>query len=324
MPTPDHQEIELQLEVRARREIADGVLELTLGHPDDSPLPEWAAGAHIDLLLRHDLVRQYSLCGDPADRSCWRIAILREQPGRGGSRFVHETLREAEKVHVRGPRNNFSLLPSRRYLFVAGGIGITPLLPMLATADAAGAEWELLYGGRTRASMAFGADLVAAYGDRVTLSPQDENGMLDLDAWLDPAERDTTDTLVYCCGPEPLLEAVEERCSSWPAGALHLERFAPKEQGDPVRSDGFDVELSQSGMTLAVPPDKSILEVVEDAGVPVLSSCTAGTCGTCETAVVAGTPDHRDSLLSQEERDAADTMMICVSRSCTPTLVLDL
>ena len=132
------------------------------------------------------------------------------------------------------------------------------------------------------------------------------------------------DTAVYCCGPEPLLAAVEQRCAAWPAGALHVERFAPRPLAEPARSEAFEVVLAQSELTLAVPPDRSILAVVEEAGIAVLSSCAEGTCGTCETAVLDGEPDHRDSVLSEEEQMTGDCMMICVSRSCSERLVLGL
>ncbi|MET9381182.1 PDR/VanB family oxidoreductase [Streptomyces sp. NPDC002928] len=307
---------EAELVVDRREFAADGVLAITLRHPLGEQLPAWEPGAHIDVVLGPDLERQYSLCGDPADRTAWRIAVLREPDGRGGSAHVHEQLGQGHKVRVRGPRNHFALRPAPRYRFIAGGIGITPILPMLAAAQAAGAEWSLLYGGRSRNSMAFAEEL-AGYGARVTIAPQDESGLLDLGSVLDALP---DGTLVYCCGPGPLLDAVEERC---PSGALHVERFQPKEQ--PTGGDGeFEVELAQSGRTLTVAPGVSVLDTVRAAGVEVLFSCAEGTCGTCETDVLEGTPEHRDSVLTQEEREAGETMMICVSRCRGKRLVLDL
>ncbi|MFF7520501.1 PDR/VanB family oxidoreductase [Streptomyces pseudovenezuelae] len=307
---------EAELVVDRRDSAADGVLALTLRHPLGEQLPAWEPGAHIDVVLGPGLERQYSLCGDPSDRTSWRIAVLREPAGRGGSAHVHEQLRQGGKVRVRGPRNHFALRPAPRYRFIAGGIGITPILPMLAAAQAAGTEWTLLYGGRTRDSMAFTEEL-SRYGDRVTVAPQDESGLLDLASVLDGVPEGT---LVYCCGPGPLLDAVQEHC---PAGLLHVERFAPKEQPEGENTQ-FEVELAQTGTTVTVAPDVSVLDAVRATGVEVLFSCTEGTCGTCETDVLDGTPDHRDSVLTDEEREAGETMMICVSRCRGKKLVLDL
>jgi ferredoxin-NADP reductase len=301
--------------------VADGVMLLTLRDPDGRPLPDWEPGAHLDLFLPDDLTRQYSLCGDPADQSRLRVAVLREPAGRGGSRYVHDELAEGQWIQARGPRNHFPLAPAKRYLFLAGGIGITPILPMVEQVAGSGAEWRLVYGGRTRASMAFREHLLATHPEHVTIHPQDEAGLLDLPGLL--AEPDE-DTAVYCCGPEPLLAAVEEHCAGWPDGALHTERFSAKPGAADGPAESFEVELAQSGTTLVVPADRSILDVVEESGVPVLSSCQEGTCGTCETAVLSGTPAHRDSILTDQERSANEVMMICVSRACSPRLVLDL
>ncbi|MEV5297696.1 PDR/VanB family oxidoreductase [Amycolatopsis methanolica] len=314
-------EVELDVLLERKEELAAGVVRLTLRHPAGDPLPEWEPGAHLDLVLGEGMVRQYSLCGDPADRGVLQVAVLREPDGRGGSAWVHDRLSTGDTVRVRGPRNHFRLVDSPRYLFVAGGIGITPIVPMIVRAEASGADWRLVYGGRSRASMAFREELVARYGDRVEIRPQDETGLLDLGELLG-APRDGV--AVYCCGPEPLLAAVEQRCAVWPPGSLHVERFSPKAGADAGERTTFEVELAASGRTVTVPPDKSILAAVEEAGVSVLSSCQEGTCGTCETPVLDGVPDHRDSLLTDEERAANDTMMICVSRSCGPRLVLDL
>lgn len=315
------QETELDLVVRKRTALTPEVVELVLARPSGGELPAWEPGSHVDLILREGLVRQYSLCGDPGERDAWRVAVLRERESRGGSRHVHDELTDGSPVRVRGPRNNFPLLPAARYRFIAGGIGITPIVPMIAAAEQAGAQWQLLYGGRTRRSMAFAEELTQAYGDKVTLCPEDELGRLDLDSRL-AQPRD--DTLVYCCGPEPLLLAAEERCAAWRAGSLRLERFVPRAAPASPEEASFEVELTVSGLTVTVPPGKSILKAVEEAGVRVRYSCEQGTCGTCETEVVAGTPDHRDSLLDEEERAEGKTMMICVSRAACPRLTLAL
>lgn len=314
-------EQDLVLRVDRRRTGAEGVVVLDLRDPSGADLPPWSPGAHIDLRLSGDLVRQYSLCGDPADRSVWRIGVLREPVGRGGSEHVHTKVVAGELVDVHGPRNHFDFLPSPRYIFIAGGIGITPILPMMIAAEQAAAEWELHYGGRSRRSMAFLESLEEETGTRVTLHPQDEVGLIDLDRILGTPR---SDTLVYCCGPEPLLAAVEQRCSAWPAGSLHVERFAPKGMSEPLLSGAFEIELSRSGTSLTVPPEKSVLEVLEAEGVEVFSSCREGTCGTCETGVLEGEVDHRDSLLTPDEQAANDVMFVCVSRAACPRLVLDL
>lgn len=311
-----------ELVVAERAEVAEGVVSLVLADPGGEELPAWTPGAHVDLLLTPQLTRQYSLCGSPADRSRWRLGVLLDENGRGGSRRVHASLRPGTVVPVRGPRNNFPLLYADRYLLLAGGIGITPMLPMVAEAEAAGADWSLHYGGRNRGSMAFLEDLVG-YGDRVHLWPQDERGMLDLPAVVGTPKEGT---LVYTCGPEGLLAAVERQCADWPSGSLHFERFAakPVDASSARAATSFEVVCQRSGITVTVPADRSVLEVVQEAGVSALSSCLEGVCGTCETAVVAGVPDHRDSLLTDDERAAGDYMMICVSRSQTDRLVLDL
>ena len=206
--------LETDLVVAGRDVLADGVVALSLDDPTGRPLPGWTPGAHIDVILSASLVRQYSLCGSPADTHSWRIGVLRDPQSRGGSDFVHDKLHVGSSVRVRGPRNHFPLVSAPRYQFIAGGIGITPMLPMIEAAEAAGAQWRLAYGGRTRESMAV-VERLSAYGERVTIWPQDEHGLLDLQGILGSAREDT---LVYCCGPEALLSAVEGACASWPAG----------------------------------------------------------------------------------------------------------
>ncbi|MBB2914234.1 ferredoxin-NADP reductase [Streptosporangium becharense] len=307
----------LDLRIATKTQVADGVVALTLEHPHGGRLPDWTPGAHIDLILPNGLTRQYSLCGDRWDPHTYRIGVLRELDGRGGSAYVHDVLAEGDTVAIGGPRNNFPLAPSERYLFIAGGIGVTPLLPMIYQAELLDADWHLLYGGRTRASMAFTGEL-ARYGERVTLAPQDECGLLDL------PDRLPQGTRVYCCGPAGLLEALERRAADWPAGSLRTERFVAKDLGTPARDEPFEVELRRSGLSVTVAPGQSVLQAINDAGVGVLSSCRHGLCGTCETGVLEGEPDHRDALLDDAERAAGDCMFVCVSRSRSDRLVLDL
>ncbi|TDB87791.1 oxidoreductase [Actinomadura sp. 7K534] len=305
----------MEVLVEGRVELADGVVGLTLRAVDGGELPSWRPGAHVDVVLGDGLVRQYSLCGDPGDLRTWRLGVLKEGLG---STVVHERVRPGDKLVVRGPRNNFALEDASGYLFLAGGIGITPILPMVAAADAAGVEWRLVYGGRRRSAMAF-LDVLSAYGRKVEIRPQDEFGLLDIEGALAEAG---PGTLVYCCGPEPMLAAAEERCAVLAPGSLRTERFTPKPVTGP--SEAFEVELALSGRTLTVEPGLSILETVEKAGVNVLSSCREGTCGTCETPVLEGEPDHRDSVLTEAERADGSFMMICVSRARGPRLVLEL
>lgn len=310
-----------KMQVMGKDVLADGVVMVRFADPDGGRVPAWEPGSHIDVIIDESTVRQYSLCGDPADDTCLTVAVLREDGGRGGSRWVHDSLQIGDLVSIAGPRNNFALESAPSYLFVAGGIGITPILPMLRAADASGANWRLLYGGRTRASMAFAEDLAAEHPDRVELRPQDEYGHLDLAAALDALDEGTG---VYCCGPEPLLQAIENECRGRSGVTLHVERFAAKVRPVDALDDTFDVELRQSGTTVAVDANETLLDAVLRSGVDVPFSCREGTCGTCETAVLEGVPDHRDSVLTEEEQAENDCMMICVSRSCTAKLTLDL
>ncbi|EFL29237.1 phenoxybenzoate dioxygenase beta subunit [Streptomyces himastatinicus ATCC 53653] len=316
--TPGHA---ATLVVAARERVAEDVVSLTLARPDGGRLPNWTPGSHIDLVLPEGATRQYSLCGDRWDAHTYRIAVLREPAGRGGSAYVHDRLRPGDRVGVGGPRNHFPLVPSEKYFFIAGGIGITPLLPMVHQAELLGADWQLLYGGRTRASMAFRQELTDAYGERVHVVPQDELGLPDLAALLGTPRPGTK---VYCCGPAPLLAAVEAACAAWPPYALRFERFTAAAQTGPVRETPFEVELRRTGHTVTVTPEVSVLEAVRRAGADVLSSCEQGTCGTCLTPVLEGQPDHRDSVLTDQQRRANDCMFVCVSRSCGDRLVLDL
>lgn len=311
---------ELELVVAGRDDAVGRVAVIRLARADGGPLPAWEPGGHIDLMLPGGVERQYSLCGEPADASTWTIGVLREPGGRGGSEWIHEHLVPGESVRARGPRSHFSLAPAPSYRFIAGGIGITALLPMIRVAQAAGADWRLDYAGRSRAELAFLPEL-ERWGDRVVVHAADEGGRADLPALLGaPGE----DALVYCCGPGRMLDEVEALCAAWPEGSLRTERFQAVPLASPVRQGVFEVELASSGMTLQVPEDRSILDVVEEAGVFALSSCREGTCGTCETPLLEGEADHRDAVLSPAEREMNDRIMICVSRAACPRLQLEL
>lgn len=313
---------EITLTLRRRVDAAEGVVLLDLVRPEGGLLRPWAPGAHIDVVLPGGAgERQYSLCGDPAQQDVWRIGVLLEEGGRGGSVHLH-SLREGDAVTVRGPANHFAFqpFPGREYVFVAGGIGITPIVAMVQAAEEAGAPWKLVYAGRSRRSMAFLDELLGAYGDRVDVFAGDEGVRADVAALL----ADAPGAVVYCCGPARLIDAVESACGDRPSGHLHLERFEAKALGAPVFDAPFEVELLLSGITVTVPPERSILDVVEEAGVLALSSCRVGTCGTCEVPIVEGDVDHRDSVLSPEEQDDGIAMMICVSRAACPRITLEL
>ncbi len=312
-----HGMTEIPVLVSARRDEAERVFSLELSAASGGDLPGWTPGAHIDVGVGAAGVRQYSLCGDPADRRRWRIAVLHEPDGRGGSAQLHRTALPGTRLQVSLPRNNFELVARESYVFVAGGIGITPILPMVVAAAAAGARWSLYYGGRTRAHMAF-ADLLAERYPHAVLLPQDEHGLLPLPTIL--AENPTA--AVYCCGPEPLLAAVEAEAADRGL-PVHLERFVPRPiTATPNRP--FEVRIASSGRIFAIDAQQSVADVLERAGIGIITSCREGTCGTCETPVLAGEIDHRDSLLTAAEQARGDTMMLCVSRAHSDVLVLDL
>lgn len=312
--------LQAELQVTAKTTLADGVVALTLAHPDGRRLPDWTPGSHIDVVLPSGSTRQYSLCGDRWDAHSYRIGVLHEQEGRGGSSYIHQELAQGATVALGGPRNNFPLVPSEKYLFLAGGIGITPIIPMIRQADMIDADWKLVYLGRTRSTMAF-IDELEIHGDRVVVWPKDEFGTYALDQLLTvPA----ADTKVYACGPQRLLTEIEDRCADWPPGLLRIEHFAAKVQGAPVRDMPFDVELARTGHSVTVTPGVSIVDALQQAGIHLLTSCKAGTCGTCEVDVLDGQPDHRDSILDDADRASGRCMMPCVSRSCGDRLVLDL
>lgn len=310
----------LEVLVRTMEWAAEDVLAVTLASLGGETLPGWEAGAHVDVLTPSGAKAQYSLCG-PAGAPTWRIAVLLKQDGRGVSRYVHQQLRPGQRVRVAGPRNHFRLVPAKRYLFIAGGIGVTPILPMIGAAQRAGAEWQMAYGGRSRRAMAFLTEL-QHHGSRVRLFPEDERGRLPLASLLGHAGPGTS---VYCCGPEPLLAAVETLAAEFALDRPIVERFSPVAAPPAEAADKpFTVKLARAGGEYVVPANRSVAQVLLDHGVEVPISCLQGICGTCETRVLSGAIDHRDALLSQDERHRQDTMMICVSRCHGGELVLDL
>lgn len=305
---------DIRVRVRGLTREADGVLAVEL-EPLGEALPAWTPGAHIDLVLPSAPVRQYSLCGDPASTR-YRIAVLREPESRGGSRAVHERLRPGDEVVLREPRNHFALEQADAYLFIAGGIGITPLLPMVREVAARGADWRLLYLGGSRSRMPFLDELAELDPERVRVVAGDEGSRADLPGVI----AGSPDALVYACGPERMLTALAEIVDE---PRLRVEYFAaPEIEYEP--GGPFRIRLDRSGLELDVDPEESILDVLRGAGVDVLSDCEEGICGSCETRVIDGEVEHRDFVLTAQEKARSDCLMVCVSRASCPLLVLDL
>ena len=309
----------MQVRVRAMKWEAPGVLSLDLTAPDLAPLPGFEPGSHIDLHLPNGVMRQYSLCGDATDTSHYRVAI-RSVGGGLSSQFIHRKLRPGELLTVSAPRNNFAFDDAENYLFIAGGIGITPLLPMMRAAAATGKPWKLLYCNRSDDEAPF-LDEIRTLGGNINLHSSAAGTRLDVASRLAAAQ---PDTLVYCCGPERLMLAVEEAATAWPEGSVRFEWFAPRSRPADETSGSFEVVCQASGVTLTVPPAKTVLATLRDAGIEVPCSCEQGICGTCEVRVLGGEVDHRDSIQSQAERAANQSMMVCVSRARSPQLVLDI
>jgi ferredoxin-NADP reductase len=302
------------LRLADKRVIAEGVVSLRLEDPRGRPLPEWSAGAHIDLLFG-EFQNSYSLCGDPADRTCLEVAVLCEKEGRGGSRAIHEQLSPGDTVRVRGPKTHFRLDEGApRYVLVAGGIGITPILAMADRLKRLGKPYELHYAGRSRAAMAFLDRIEADHGAALRIYPGDEGRRLDL-AELREAVA-VSPAGVYACGPERLLAALDVIAEGWPEGTLKVEHFhAGSAAPDPERDRPFEVDLADSGFSITVPADRTLLQALRDAGIDVPSDCEEGLCGTCEVAVTSGEIDHRDMVLSKAEREEGRRMMACCSRA---------
>lgn len=316
---PPVEEVRRDLDVvvdEVRRE-AEDVVSLRLVAANGRPLPAWQPGAHLDLELPSGRKRQYSLCGDPEDRSSYRIAVRRIADGNGGSVEVHEALRQRTEATVRGPRNAFPFITAERYLFVAGGIGITAILPMVRLAAARGADWRLVYAGRSRASMPFLGEIAEFDRQRVSIRPDEEHGIPVSGAEL--LEQAPEQAVVYCCGPMPMITGVRLDLPASRADSLHFERFSPPPV---VGGRPFQVDLARRGVSLRVPADRSALSVIREHAPDVAYSCQQGFCGTCEVRVVSGSVDHRDALLTEEER--RDRMMICVSRAAGDRVELDL
>jgi ferredoxin-NADP reductase len=315
MAPPAEPDRTIELTVTERHVVAhdQDVIALTLAPSGGGPLPRWHPGAHIDLHLPSGRIRQYSLCGDPGDATSYRIAVRRIPSGGGGSIEVHDALAVGAAVGTGGPRNAFPLTvpgygsPTHRVRFIAGGIGITPILPMLTLAERLGVDWSMVYTGRSRDSLPF-LDEVSQFGDRIEIRTDDVSGLPSAADLLGDCPDGST---VYACGPAPLLTAVRARLVGREDVELHFERFAA-----PPVVDGreFSVAIASTGASVRVAADETLLGALNRSGVHAPYSCQQGFCGTCRTRVLAGGVEHRDTLLTDPER-AAGMMLICVSRA---------
>ncbi len=312
------------MRIERLRQLAPDIVELTLAAADGRPLPRWQPGAHIDIECGDTgLSRQYSLCGDAADSTHWRVAVLRDPASRGGSAWIHQRAASGDIVRVRGPRNHFRFDEAApRAILIAGGIGITPLMTMASRAQALGIDYELHYSGRSRAAMAYADALQAQHGQRLRLYVSDEGKRADIGTLLAMPD---SGAVIYACGPQRLLQAVGQACAGWPAGALRIEHFhAAAGKLDPSNEHAFEVELRDSGLVLQVAPDQTLLEALRRANIDVQSDCGEGLCGSCEVAVIDGAVDHRDLVLSRAERHDNRRMMACCSRAAGQRLTLAL
>jgi ferredoxin-NADP reductase len=291
-----------------------------LSRPDDIKLPATQAGAHVDLHLPNGLVRQYSIFVPDLSPTRYALAIKREAISRGGSRYIFDELKVGALLRISEPVNRFRLNDGAAHsILIAGGIGITPIWAMAKELQADDRSWELHYACRSRPDMAFHDPLKRLANVRFYFGNDETSAALDLESIVSHAPKHAH---LYCCGPARMLNSFEDVTSHWPSDQVHLERFAAKEKAS--LEGGFVVELARSGGELIIPPNKSILTVLRDAGVDVPYSCEDGVCGACVTSVISGVPDHRDSVLSKAEREANKSMMICCSGCRDGRLILDL
>lgn len=311
------------LEVADVRAEARDVLLLELRAPDRGQLPEFTPGAHIELCLENGLIRHYSLANDCRERDRYLLGIARSAPSRGGSDYVHRQLKCGMRITARKPRNNFQLTnEAGAYIFIAGGIGITPIMSMCLWCEANCKPWRLVYAARSQQRAAF-YEALRPYAEHVHFHFDDvKNSVLDV---ADILSRVRENEHIYCCGPDPLMKAVRDCSRDLTSSPVHFEYFSPpSKSSENEQSEVFAVKLRGTGLTLEIPANKSILEVLEENGISVESGCRAGVCRTCEVSVCEGQIDHRDFVLSQAERDSGRSMMICVSRGRSSLLVLDL
>lgn len=318
-----HADTQMPLRIARITRAAEGIRSFELVHPDGSELPPFTPGSHVKVQVPNGQVRKYSVCNDPAERHRYVITVKRDAGGQGGSVSLCDDSREGDTLPTSLPDNAFPLVAdAKRYVFIAGGIGITPILSMIRSfGELPPAPWKLYYLTRSPQSTAFLQELKAPeYRGKVVIHHDEGDPDNAFDLWP-VLERPTPGTHIYCCGPKPLMEAVRDMAGHWSAKNVHFESF---NEGGEVRPDDkpFTVVLARSGQRFEVPVGKSILNVLREHGCNAPSSCESGTCGTCRTRLVAGEADHRDMVLMPEELQSQ--IMICVSRAKGDELVIEL
>jgi cytochrome P450/ferredoxin-NADP reductase len=309
---PERRDIARTVRVTGVRREAEGIVGLTLTQSKGQPLPPWSAGSHVELCVG-DYERKYSICGSP-DASSYDLAILREDGGRGGSRHIHEVVREGMELRLRGPSNLFRLDEDASFfVLIAGGIGITPILAMADRLKELGCDYVVHYAGRSRRSMAFLDRIEADHAGHISIYARDEGRRADLPGIV---RNLPVGCQIYTCGPERMIAELEALTAGLPAETLHFEHFS-QTIGllDPAKEIAFDVELTDSGLTLKVPADRTLLDVIHSVGVDLACDCREGLCGSCEVEVIEGSIDHRDKVFSRAERAENRRMMACCSRS---------
>ena len=318
----------LNVLLAAKRQEADDICSLELRPLPGQSLPRFEAGAHLDVHLPNGMVRQYSLCNDPAEADRYLLGVLRDPASRGGSAAVHDALSEGQTLTISAPKNHFALVKEApRYLLLAGGIGITPLLAMAEQLLREGADFRLHYATRSLARTAFRERLSAPrFAGRVQLHLDDGAPEQRLDIAAALAAAAGAGTQLYVCGPQGFIDAVlaAARAAGWDEKNLHREYFGSSTPVHSADEGSFEVQIKSSGQVVAVPAGKSVVQALEAVGVHIVTSWEQGVCGTCLTRVLEGVPDHKDMYLTPEEQAANDQFLPCCSRACSPRLVLDL
>lgn len=315
----------LQVKVVRKTREAEDIVSFELARADGTPLPPFSAGSHIDVQIPGGLTRQYSLCNDAIEQHRYRIAVLRDPASRGGSVAMHQAVNEGDLIHISEPKNHFPLLHAPRTLLFAGGIGVTPLLCMAQRLATIGADFTLHYCTRSLERTAFRADISASpFADRVQFhfdtGPSEQK--LNLETLIASPD---SGTQLYVCGPGGFIDHVVNtaKAKGWTSEQIHLEYFGAAPQ-DTSGDSCFDVKIASTGKSYSIAPDKTIVQVLKDNGIDILTSCEQGVCGTCITRILEGEPDHRDMYFTDEERAKNDQFTPCCSRAKSKTLVLDL